>query len=156
MDMYGSYDKRPDFSKNQDSCNGIHHLLVSWRTKIVHFDILLLTTAFILSFGNVLSKNPYMSDTFRIPLHCVIYFLMSFLLSYMCFKKVQKTCSLSFHLLIVASIFLLMFAFFFLHITYNDDNLNLPIRIFLSAGIGMFLVCVYSLHVYYENKAHVD
>ncbi|CAF0935261.1 unnamed protein product [Rotaria sp. Silwood1] len=93
-----------------------------------------------------------MSKTYPIPLHCIIYFLLGFLLSYMCFKKVQKYHPLYHHLLIVCSIFVLAFGFYFFQLNYNEHNLNLLIRLCLSAGIGICLVCAYSLHIYYENE----
>lgn len=45
-----------------------------------------------------------------------------------------------------------MFAFFFAQLTYNDHQLNLFLRIILSAGSSIFFVNIYSVHFYYENK----
>jgi len=95
-----------------------------------------------------------MSKNFNLPLHCIIYFLLGFLLSYMCFKRVQEHFYR--HILIVCLIFILMFTFFFLQLTYNDHQLNLFIRIILSAGSSIFFVNIYSLHIYYENKNFID
>ncbi|CAF0989867.1 unnamed protein product [Rotaria sordida] len=92
-----------------------------------------------------------MSEICQIPLHCMIYFLLGFVLSYMCLKNVRKSHKLYRQLFIVCSIFVLTFSVFFFQITYNEHNLHLLIRICLSAGISMLLVCAYSLHIYYEN-----
>jgi len=97
-----------------------------------------------------------MSKNYQIPLHCIIYFLLGFLLSYMCFKKVEKNCHFYRHFFIVCSIFVLTFTFLFLQLTYNDHHLNLFIRIILSAGGSTFFVSIYSLHIYYEKKILID
>jgi len=97
-----------------------------------------------------------MSKNFQLPLHCIIYFLLGFLLSYMCFKKIQNNCPIYRHFFMVCLIFVFVFMFFFLQLTYNDDHLNLFIRIILSAGSSTFFVSAYSLHIYYENKNFID
>jgi len=147
-----THDKRYNSVKNNRFYNSIYHILVNLINNIICFDILLITIAFILSFGNLLSKDPYMSKNYQLPLHCIIYFLLGFLLSYMCFKKIHKHRQFYRHFFIVCSIFLLMFTFFFLQLTYNDYHLNLFIRITLSAGSSLLFVSLYSLHIYYENK----
>lgn len=134
----------------------IYDALSNLVNTIVGFDILVLTMAFILSFSNLLSKDPYMSKTYRVPLHYILYFLLGLLLSYMCFKKVQKYRHFYRDLFIVCLIFILAFSFFFFQLTYHDDILNLYIRLSLSAGTSILFVCIYSLHIYYENKDLVN
>jgi peptidoglycan/LPS O-acetylase OafA/YrhL len=151
-----NYYKRCNSDENHRFSSSIYYPFVNLINYIICFDILLITIAFILSFGNILSKDPYMSKNYQIPLHCIIYFLLGFLLSYMCFKKVQKHCQFYRHFIIVCSIFLLIFTFFFVQISYNDHHLNLFIRLILSAGTSIFFVTIYSLHVYNENKTRVD
>ncbi|UJR27364.1 hypothetical protein I4U23_008656 [Adineta vaga] len=139
-------------NRSHRSCNNLLSPFVNFINYIVCFDIILITIAFLLSIGNILSKDPYMGRNYYIPYDCIIYFCLGFLLTYKCLKKIAQHCQIYRHFLIVCIIFLLMFTFFYLQLTYNDQNLNLPIRIILSAGSSIFFVSAYALHVYYENK----
>ncbi|CAF0758422.1 unnamed protein product [Adineta ricciae] len=121
--------------------------------KYVIFDVAFLTIAFLLSMGNVLSKDPYMGRNYQIPYHYIAYFILGFLLTYKCLTRISNHSHVYRHFIIACAIFLLVFTFIFLQMTYNDQNLSLLIRTFLSAGSGIFFVNLYSLHVYYENKA---
>ena len=134
--------------------DGCRHLI----RGVIGYDVPLTALAFFLSLGNLLSKDPYLSQYARVPWHCLSYFLLGSLLSYMCYKRVQQKQhpSLFWHSLTVALIFLAIFAFFFAHLAYDDSNLDFTHRAALSAGSGIFFVAIYSLHVYHENKARVD
>ena len=133
--------------------DGCRHLI----RGIIGYDVPLTALAFFLSLGNLLSKDPYLSQYARVPWHCLSYFLLGLFLSCMCYKRVQKQhLSLFRHSLTVGLIFLAIFAFFFAHLAYDDSHLDLARRAALSAGSGIFFVAIYSLHVYHENKARVE
>ncbi|CAF4858296.1 unnamed protein product, partial [Rotaria magnacalcarata] len=55
------------FGEHHDFFNGIYKLLLNFVNTMASFDVLLVTFAFLLSFGNILRKDPYMSGTFQIP-----------------------------------------------------------------------------------------
>ncbi|CAF1988015.1 unnamed protein product [Rotaria magnacalcarata] len=57
------------FGEHHDFFNGIYKLLLNFVNTMASFDVLLVTFAFLLSFGNILRKDPYMSGTFQIPVH---------------------------------------------------------------------------------------
>ena len=135
----------PDSSGTSD--DGCRHLI----RRIIGYNVPLTALAFFLSLGNLLSKDPYLSQYERVPWHCLSYFLLGLLLSYLCYTRVQQQPSWFWHSLTVALIFLAIFGFCFAHLAYDDSNLDFTRRAALSAGSGIFFVAIYSLHVYHDK-----